>query len=260
MISVSIVTYRTPKEELDRCLQCLHASKLVASVRIVDNEKGQNIGYGAGHNIAIREAQEEYHLVVNSDVSFPEGTLEYLYEYMERNKDVGQSIPRVTYPDGRLQYVCRMLPTPFDLFLRRFLPSSWFREQRERYTLAETGYDHEMNVPYHMGCFMFFRRSALEEIAIEKNGRKEYFDERYFLYPEDIDITRRMHRKYRTMFVPGVTIVHNHRAASYHSARMACVHIYNMCKYFNKWGWFVDRERTEFNEKVLLREHLSIRP
>lgn len=260
MISVSIVTYRTPKDELDRCIACLQQSSLVSSVRIVDNSIN-NVGYGAGHNIAIRDSREKYHLVINSDVTFPPGTLEYLYQFMEGHPDVGQCIARTLNPDGSVQHVCRLLPTPFDLFLRRFLPASWFRRQRERYTLAFTGYDHEMNVPYHMGCFMFFRRSALETIAIRKPApdcpgaeRTEYFDERFFLYPEDIDITRRMHRLYRTMFVPEVTIVHRHRAASYHSARMACVHAYNMCKYFCKWGWFSDKERDRFNAECLRAE------
>lgn len=264
MISVSIVTYHTPQDELDRCLQCLHKSSLVGSVRIVDNGRGPNLGYGAGHNIAIRESDADYHLVINSDVHFPEGTLEFLYEYMESHPDVGQCIPRTLNPDGSIQHVCRLLPTPFDLFIRRFLPKSLFRKQRTRYVLAESGFDHEMNVPYHMGCFMFFRRSALEEIAIVKpvdSGgstqlRKEYFDERFFLYPEDIDITRRMHRLYRTMFVPYVSIIHAHRAASYHSVRMACVHTYNMCKYFNKWGWFYDEERARFNSNLIAELNL----
>lgn len=251
MISVSIVTYCTPKAELERCLQCLQASKLVSSVRVVDNEKGRNIGYGAGHNIGISESSEEYHLVINSDVHFEPGTLEYLYEYMQKHPDVGQCMPKVFYPDGTLQYACRLLPTPFDLFLRRFLPQTWFAKRREKYTLAKSGHNKEMNVPYHMGCFMLFRRSVLEDIAVDNKGRKEYFDERYFLYPEDIDITRRIHRKYKTMFVPNVSIVHAHKAASYHSARMALIHIYNMCKYFNKWGWFFDKERAQFNNDCL---------
>ena len=108
---------------------------------------------------------------------------------------------------------------------------------------------------------MFFRRSALDAIAIRSNSafsgssspslKVQYFDERFFLYPEDIDITRRMHRLYRTMFVPYVTIVHQHRQSSYHSLHLMCVHIYNMCKYFNKWGWLIDDERKSFNQKCL---------
>ena len=65
------------------------------------------------------------------------------------------------------------------------------------------------------------------------------------MYPEDIDITRRMHKWYRTMFVPSVTIVHAHRAASYKSKKMLKIHMVNMIKYFNKWGWFIDQKRKK---------------
>lgn len=90
---------------------------------------------------------------------------------------------------------------------------------------------------------MFFRTECFKKMGL--------FDERFFMYPEDIDITRRMHKHYRTMFWPEVTIVHAHRAASYKSLRMLMIHSYNMIKYFNKWGWIFDRERTEWNRNIL---------
>lgn len=100
-----------------------------------------------------------------------------------------------------------------------------------------------MNVPYHQGSFMFFRLECFKKVGL--------FDERFFMYPEDIDITRRMHKWYRTMFVPSVTIVHAHRAASYKSKKMLKIHMVNMIKYFNKWGWIVDKERSAWNRKLL---------
>ena len=245
MISVSIVKYRTPQEELDKCLQCLRASKFVSSIQIIDNDK-KNIGYGAGHNIVIRESKEKYHLVINSDVDFAEGTLEYLYQYMEENPDVGLCAPKTLYPNGNNQFMCRLLPTPFDLLVRRMLPSFMFVERRKSYTLYNKC-NERLNAPSFLGCFMLFRRDSLEQIALAKNGRTEYFDERYFLYLEDTDISRRMHRNFRTMFVPEVSITHVHRRASYHSLRLLWVHICSACKYFNKWGWFKDQERDLFN-------------
>lgn len=71
------------------------------------------------------------------------------------------------------------------------------------------------------------------------------------MYPEDIDITRRMHRVYKTLFYPYVTIIHNHAAESYKSKKMLWIHISNMIKYFNKWGWVFDKERWEINKKLL---------
>ena len=59
-----------------------------------------------------------------------------------------------------------------------------------------------MNVPYLQGSFMFLRTKALKEVGL--------FYERFFMYPEDIDITRRMHKKYKTIFYPEVSIHHEH--------------------------------------------------
>ena len=263
MLTVSIVTYKTDIEELRHCLNSL-VSSLVKKIYIVDNSQqdyiadfckqfekieyigSRNVGYGSGHNIAIRKAQKlnpKYHLVLNSDVYFGEEVLPSLVGYMDKNDDVAQVQPNVVYPDGTLQYGCRLLPSPINLISRRFLFHSLNEKLNHDFLLY--GFDHKapMNIPYHQGSFMLFRMECFKKVGL--------FDERFFMYPEDIDITRRMHKHYRTMFWPEVTIVHAHRAASYKSLRMLAVHSWNMIKYFNKWGWFFDREREEWNKKVL---------
>ena len=73
------------------------------------------------------------------------------------------------------------------------------------------------------------------------------------MYPEDIDLTRTIHRDYLTLYYPAVTIVHNHAQASYKSLRMLWVHIVNMCRYFNKWGWLFDPERSRYNRETVAR-------
>jgi GT2 family glycosyltransferase len=100
-----------------------------------------------------------------------------------------------------------------------------------------------MNVPYLSGCFMFFRCSALKEVGL--------FDERFFMYPEDIDLTRRMHKRYKTVFYPHVQVYHEHAKSSFKSLRMFAIHLYNIVKYFNKWGWLFDSERKKINKAVL---------
>jgi GT2 family glycosyltransferase len=71
------------------------------------------------------------------------------------------------------------------------------------------------------------------------------------MYPEDIDLTRRIHRHFRTVFYPDVAIVHFHTQSSYVNARMLFIHIVNMIKYFNKWGWIFDHERRKVNRDIL---------
>ena len=146
-----------------------------------------------------------YHVVVNPDIYFESGVLEKLVSFMNLHKDVGQIMPKVYYPNGDLQYLCKLIPTPLDLIFKRFIPSSIVEKRMLKFQLRFTKYNKIMNVPYLSGCFMFFRISALQDIGL--------FDERFFMYPEDIDITRRMHEKYLTIFFPEVSIVHAHAAA-----------------------------------------------
>lgn len=264
MITVSIVTYKTDTEELRKCLTSL-SSKLVCKIYVVDNSSqpyladfckkqqiveyipSENVGYGAAHNKAIWKALEsdaKYHLVLNSDVYFEPNALERIAEYMDNNEDVAMVQPNIVYPNGEMQYTCRLLPTPANLIFRRFLPQKMVEGMNYRYQLKMFDHQSELNVPYHQGSFMFFRLSAFEKTGL--------FDERFFMYPEDIDITRRMHKYYRTMFWPGVTVVHAHRAASYKSKKMLKIHMWNMIKYFTKWGWIFDSERRSWNNQLLL--------
>ncbi|HCS87851.1 MAG TPA: glycosyl transferase family 2 [Bacteroidales bacterium] len=207
---------------------------------------GKNTGYGRGHNMALRESVHDgirYHLVMNADIAVRAEDIDRLCRFMENRPDVGQLMPKVVYPNGELQYLCKLLPTPMDVFGRRFLPQRWTKTRNARYELRDSGYNTPMNVPYLSGCFMLLRTEAAQKAGL--------FDERYFMYPEDIDLTRRIHHRYVTLYYPEVTIVHKHKKGSYHSMNLLWIHIVNMCRYFNKWGWFFDRERKEVNRTTL---------
>ncbi len=264
MITASIVTYKTSDQHLSTVLTCLLDTPVV-TIYIVDNSPtndlvryaslsdkivylhGQgNVGFGAAHNIAIKRAMLQgatHHLVLNSDIVFGREVVSRIVEYMTAHPDVAQVMPKIILPSGETQRASNLIPTPFDLIFKRFLPKALTRSRMEQFQLLFTGYTQTMNVPYLTGCFLCFKVEALERVGL--------FDERFFMYPEDIDITRRMHREYRTMFYPEVQIVHEHAAESRKNWRMLWIHITNMVKYFNKWGWIFDRERREMNRAVL---------
>lgn len=268
MLNVSIVLYHPDWEnevlplvgELLK-VQCLHRLYLVDNSEERAEEgisgpwkdkrvqyifQGKNTGYGRGHNVALRESVQDgirYHLVMNADIVVRAEDIDRLCSFMESRPDVGQLMPKVVYPNGELQYLCKLLPTPMDVFGRRFLPQRWNEKRNARYELRSSGYNRSMNVPYLSGCFMLLRTEAAQKAGL--------FDERYFMYPEDIDLTRTIHRHYMTLYYPEVTIVHNHKKGSYHSMSLLWVHIVNMCRYFNKWGWFFDKERREVNRTTL---------
>lgn len=263
-----MVLYNTPASQVVRLLRCIQRSSVPLHLYVVDNSPNpklpsylnlpsvtylrapSNNGYGAGHNIALRQVLDraEFHFVLNPDISFEPAELGKLLDFIRSDPAIGQLMPRVTYPDGSLQHLCKLLPTPADLFLRRFGYGSLknlARTRTERLELRHSGYDKVMDVPYLSGCFMLFRTSALREVGL--------FDERFFMYPEDIDMTRRMHARFRTVFFPDATVIHDHAKESYGSFRALAVHIWNSIKYFNKWGWIFDAERTRMNRETLLQ-------
>jgi GT2 family glycosyltransferase len=265
-ISASIVLYKTEEKQLEQLLSCVSRSGLINQVYLIDNSPNpvesnlfhlsfvkyikstKNVGYGAGHNIALRESilSNDFHFVLNPDIYFEPIEISKMINKMAKDKNIGQLMPKVYYPDGELQYLCKLLPTPFDLFFRLFSvgPLKNFAvNRRNNFELRFTGYKKEMNIPYLSGCFMLFRTSALKVVGL--------FDERFFMYPEDVDITRRMHAKYKTIFYPGAVIVHDHAKESYKSKKMLWIHVVNMIKYFNKWGWFFDAEREKVNVIVI---------
>ncbi len=275
-IVVSIVLYKTSRVEAVRAIESVLATTLDVRVLLIDNSptdllkdlvslddrieylsNPSNPGFGAAHNIALRRSLArgaQYHLVLNPDVYFGKGVLEALADYMDAHPDVGHVMPKILYPNGQTQYLCKLLPTPLDLILRRFVPSqTWKTRRADFFELKFTGYNRVMEIPYLSGCFMFLRVAALREVGI--------FDERFFMYPEDIDLTRRIHERFKTIFYPEVQAVHQHGQASYRSKKMLIIHMWNLAKYFNKWGWFFDARRKNVNARVLkkLKEQLACR-
>ena len=268
MLNVSIVLYRPDWEQVSALTHALLQSQRVNRVYWIDNspqaaeqlplqsERIQyqhnptNLGYGAAHNIAIRESIYDnipFHLVINPDIILDAKELDRMLDFVSQNPLVGSLMPKVTYPNGQLQYLCKLLPTPLDVFGRRFLPASWTAQRNHQYEMRASGYDKIMNIPYLSGCFMLLRTEAVKQVRL--------FDERFFMYPEDMDLTRRIHRNYLTVYFPHATIIHNHEKASYKSLKMLWIHMVNMCRYFNKWGWFRDKERQLFNDTAI-REYL----
>lgn len=263
-VNISLVAYKTDISLFSDCANCINQSTQKVAVYVIDNSPNNtlentvnsfdfnyihlpfNPGYGAGHNRALMESinnDADYHLVLNADVQFPSDAIEKIVQFMNEHPNVAQVMPKVLNSDGTLQRLCKLVPTPFDLLMRRFLPRSLTQKSREKFELWNTGYDKTMFVPYLSGCFMFLRVSALKKVGI--------FDERFFMYPEDIDLTRRLASRYDTVFLPTVSVTHLHGAASYKSIRMFLIHAFNIVKYFNKWGWFFDKERRALNHKTI---------
>jgi GT2 family glycosyltransferase len=271
VVTASIVLFRTPPFLIKRLLDCLSVADVCDQIYLIDNSpeeiefpfsqykdvvyiKSNNIGYGAGHNIAIRRCipLSNFHFVLNPDIFFGEKELTVMLERIQSDDSIGLLMPKILSPDNTVQYLCKLIPTPMDLFLRRF-PLPVFRNQidsrNHKYELRFTGYDSEMNAPTLSGCFMLLNMSALKLVGI--------FDERFFMYAEDVDLTRRLHYKFKTIYFPYAVVFHDHAKDSYKNLRMLFMHIFSVIKYFNKWGWIRDGKREVLNRRFLTSFNLD---
>jgi GT2 family glycosyltransferase len=266
-LTASIVLFKNDAKVVAHAIHSFLSNTANADLYLIDNSptdelkylaydprikyffQNSNIGFGSGHNIAIREIidRSTYHLVLNPDVYFEGDVINSLYMFMEEHQEVGQVMPKVLYPDGRIQHLCKLLPSPKTLIMRRFLNflKAPLKKENYLYELQFTGYNTIMDVPFLSGCFMFLRTDALKKVGL--------FDERFFLYTEDTDLTRRIHKHFRTVFFPNATIYHHHQRGSYKTLRLMFCNIASAIKYFNKWGWTSDTERNIFNERALLQ-------
>lgn len=268
MITASIVTFHTDHRDLQRLIDLVVKSP-IEKLFIIDNSSNDelrefvkdkekihyihslNLGYGSGHNVAINKSIDEgyqYHIILNPDVYWQEPVVEKLSEFMEYNLECGLVMPKVLYPNGDTQYLCKLVPTPADLILRRFIPiKSWQEKHDYRYEMHWTGYDKIMEVPILSGCFMMLRTDVIK--------KTKGFDERYFMYAEDVDLCRRIGEVSTTMFYPKVSIYHEYAKGSYGNKKMLIMHVKSIVKYFNKWGWIFDKKRRLRNKECISKIH-----
>jgi GT2 family glycosyltransferase len=264
-IIVSIVIYNTSKSVLSKVIKSIQSQNIEIDIIVIDNSNkstmekicnqmsvdyhfnNYNLGYGSAHNISLRQSVQnkiKYHVVLNPDVYFNNDVFIKLYNYMEKNQEVGLITPKVLYPDGSKQYLCKLLPDPIHLFLRKLLPNSkMVRKHNNKFELKFTGYDKTIDVPLISGCFMFIRTSVLDSVG--------FFDERYFMYFEDFDLCRRINKYFSIVLYPHNHIFHEYARGHANNFNLLYHFIKSGFKYFNKWGWFYDKYRKEINQRTL---------
>lgn len=263
-VTGSVVLFESRAEQYEKAITSFLDGTRDALMWVVDNSprplrsdlflhprvryifSGRNLGFGAGHNLAISQLGErsDLHVILNPDVSFGSATLPYIVAEFLRDESMVAGMPTILYPDGTEQYLCKLLPTPLELVARRFLPSSSIRHWiNRRYELRNLPRDKPTEVPMVSGCFLVTRSRVLSAMG--------GFDERFFMYMEDFDLVRRLSENGKIMYLPGAQVVHEYAKGSYRSWKLLGYHVSSATKYFRKWGWFVDSGRALRNRRAL---------
>jgi GT2 family glycosyltransferase len=247
-ITIAIVTFNNERT-IKKCIESILShmdGKLEYKFYIIDNnstdntlsiirsisdkiiilKNTKNIGFGAGHNKVIEMLDSRYHLAVNPDIVIENNCISEMTDYMDKNTDIGLLSPMIKFPDGRIQYLCKRNPTFFDLFIR-FLMPMFFKKRQDYFEMKETGYNQEFEIEYATGCFMFFRTDIFKKL----NG----FDEHFFLYLEDADITRRVNEISVTVFYPYNHVIHEWQRGTHKVLKLMWIDVQSAAYYFRKW-------------------------
>ena len=194
-----------------------------------------NPGYGRAVNrLVVRLGQlPPYIGVLNTDLSWQPGSFEQLLGWLQQHPQVNLAVPQILDEAGTPQKLCKHHPTVLGLFSRRFLPDwlkpTWLKRYDRWYVMADQNYQEVFEAPYLSGCCMLIRSEAFR--------RTGGFDERYFLYLEDADLTRSLARDGRCVHLPVAGVVHGWGRGNYRNLGLMAVNLASAWHYFRKWGW-----------------------
>ena len=265
-VSASIVLYNSNFYEIEKLVLDIFKYRDNVNLFLVDNspqnqlqkleELHENIeyvhlkdnpGFGAGHNKAIQRALQldsEYHFVINPDIILIEDVFTPMLSYMEKETEVGMAMPKILNTDMTKQNLPKLLPTPADILLRKIKkPSFLYKTFIEKYELRFVDSNRVFEAPVLSGCFTLFRTSVLKELGL--------YDDVFFMYFEDWDISRRINKKYKTIIFQQTSVIHEYESGANKNKRLFKIFINSAIHYFNKWGWLFDSERNIINKKTL---------
>lgn len=250
-VTASLVAYKEDAEELTRSIESFinydNATKLYLienyqndlSNEILSNPKieriktGSNLGFGAGHNLVLNKinTESDYHLILNPDVDFDSNILKELIDILKKDLDLAMIAPKVFFPNGQLQHSYRRYPSLFELFIRRVpVFKTLFKNVYLKGVYADLNVTKPFYAEYLTGCFHLYKTKDFL--------RLKGFDERYFLYMEDVDICKKIDTiNKKKMYYPNVSITHVLKQGSSKRMSLFLRHLISMIKYFNKWAF-----------------------
>ncbi len=258
-LSIIIVNYKSAAK-LENCLQSLAVAdfgNIDYEIIVVENASGdnleslvarfssvrllrspQNLGMGGGNNLGIKASRGRFILVANPDLVFSTAAIKQMYEYFHVHPEIGVLGPKLLNPDGSLQYSCARFPNFFLPVIRRTAVGRYLPVLIDRYLMRREGHNEIRVVDWVLGACLLVRRN---ELFVAGN----LFDERFFMYFEDVDLCRRARQLGKqVVYYPPALVIHDHMRDSARlpwyqavfSDKLAKAHLNSWWKYFKKWG------------------------
>lgn len=248
-ISICIVTYNNENNILS-VLECIYkySENFIVETFVVDENSSdrtvdliknnfpqvnlivlpQNKGFGYGHNQVLDRLDSDFHVILNPDITFNSNIFDGLSKYLQDNPNVSIVSPIILNVDGSVQDLPRRIPKIKYLIsgrLERF--GGLFKIWRDEYTCRGKIFKEPTEVDFCSGCFIMIRTEIFKKLR--------GFDERFFMYFEDADLTRRAKAYGKTILNPDFFATHVWERTSSKKLKYLYIHIASMVKYFKKW-------------------------
>jgi GT2 family glycosyltransferase len=246
-VSACIVTYNNAGQ-VEKTVESLlrHTQGVALQVYVVDNGSSdttveslqhrfpqvmvlplrENRGFGAGHNRILPQLSSQYHAIVNPDIALDSDVLTQMADYLDGHPEVGMLSPKLLFPNGEVQVLAKRNPHFWGLVSRN-VPRNWMRKTYEHYCMLDEDLSKPIQIGFAAGCFMFIRT----ELFVSLGG----FDERFFLYDEDADLTRRVNQVSKAVYHPDMVVYHDWQRGYWKTPKLFWTVLISNLKYLWKW-------------------------
>jgi hypothetical protein len=253
-LSIVIVSYNS-KNHLTQCLESIYTQEhnLNYEVIVVDNASTDasvslvkerfpqvqlisnkvNLGFAKANNIGVEAVKGEYILFLNPDTVIQKNALKKMVNFMKENIDAGVVGPKLLNSDGSIQFSCRRFYNFRTILFRRTLLGKVFPNSQllKYHLMADWNHNEVKEVDWVLAACLMTRRGILEKIG--------YFDEKYKMYFEDVDLCKRVKETgYKVYYYHDAVVVHHHQRESAQRFSIKTIwHIQSAIRFFNKYGW-----------------------
>lgn len=252
-LAIVIVSYNV-RDDLDACLQSIvgRTQPLDTTIVVVDNastdgtpdliqarhpgvrviETGENLGFARANNVGIRATTSDLVLLLNPDTVVPDGAIQRLAQTLERSPDAACVGPRLVDAAGRPELSFGWTISPIGELRQKIVGALYDRNVSAAANWVERQTRESGAREWISAACLLARRSSLDAVGL--------FDERYFMYTEDVDLCASFRaRGCAVLFDAGVTVTHRRGQSAATNPRTDVLRRQSQIAYYEKHhpGW-----------------------
>ncbi len=189
----------------------------------------ENKGFGSGHNLVLDKLDSDFHFILNPDILLIEDTLSDMANYALNYSNLVMARPTLLFPDGKLQELPLRRCTAFALIYRQCPKIKFLKKYHDKYVMAGEDLSSPTEISFCTGSFTMIRTLIFRTIG--------GFDEGYFMYVEDADLTQKALKEGKVMLLPQFKAIHAWHRKPHKNKEHFMLQLKSMMRYFKKWGF-----------------------